>query len=168
MAFLASLINANYSFGLIDSAIHLTKDIKNPENNIPKALFFTVGIGFATAWPLVILLMYCLTDFDDVVNAANGVPLLELFYIAFSRSKAGAVVMMSGLTVCWTSATMALYAYQSKICWAFGKDNGLPVSKIWSRVHPIMEVPAHTLMLCSVLVSILSALCIASSTAFNR
>ncbi|KAJ9424478.1 hypothetical protein FOXG_21877 [Fusarium oxysporum f. sp. lycopersici 4287] len=74
---------------------------------------------------------------------------------------------MSGLTVCWTSAIMALYAYQSKICWAFAKDNGLPVSKIWSRVHPIMEVPAHTLMLCSVLVSILSALCIASSTAFN-
>ncbi|RKK22002.1 hypothetical protein BFJ68_g2292 [Fusarium oxysporum] len=73
MAFLASLINANYNFGLIDSAIHLTKDIKNPENNVPKALFFTVGIGFVTAWPLAILLMYCLTDFDDVVNAANGV-----------------------------------------------------------------------------------------------
>lgn len=93
---------------------------------------------------------------------------LELFYIAFSRSKAGTVIMMSGLTVCWISAIMALYAYQSKICWAFAKDNGLPVSQIWSRVHPIMEVPAHTLMLGSVLVSILSALCIASSTAFNR
>lgn len=73
MAFLASLINAKYNFGLIDSAIHLTKDIKNPENNVLKALFFTVGIGFVTAWPLAILLMYCLTDFDDVVNAENGV-----------------------------------------------------------------------------------------------
>ncbi|KAK2468052.1 hypothetical protein H9L39_20274, partial [Fusarium oxysporum f. sp. albedinis] len=167
MAFLAGLINANYSFGLIDSAVHLAEDIKNPEKNVPKALFFTVGIGFVTAWPLAILLMYCLTDFDDVVNTATGVPLLELFYISFNRSKAGAVVMMSGLIVCWTFAMMALHAYQSKICWAFARDNGLPLSRIWSRVHPTMNVPVHALMLCSVLVSILSALCIASSTAFN-
>ncbi|KAH7462940.1 hypothetical protein FOMA001_g18293 [Fusarium oxysporum f. sp. matthiolae] len=150
-AFLAGLINANYSFGLIDSAVHLAEDIENPEKNVPKALFFTVGIGFVTAWPLAILLMYCLTDFDDVVNTATGVPLLELFFISFNRSKAGAVIMMSGLIVCW----------------AFARDNGLPLSKVWSRVHPTMDVPVHALILCSVLVSILSALCIASSTAFN-
>jgi choline transport protein len=168
IAFLAGLINANYSFGLIDSAVHLAEDIKNPERNVPKALFFTVGIGFVTAWPLAILLMYCLTDFEEVVSTATGVPLLELFYISFNRSKAGAVVLMSGLIVCWTFAMMALHSYQSKICWAFARDNGLPLSKIWSRVHPTMNVPLHALILCAVLVSILSALCIASTTAFNR
>ncbi|EMT62874.1 Choline transport protein [Fusarium odoratissimum] len=32
MAFLVDLINASYSFGIIDTAVHLAEDITNPEN----------------------------------------------------------------------------------------------------------------------------------------
>ncbi|KAM6536160.1 hypothetical protein FALCPG4_002177 [Fusarium falciforme] len=167
MAFLVGLINANYSFGLIDTAVHMAEEITEPEKNIPKALYLTVGIGFVTAWPLAVLLMYCMTDFDAIVNTETGVPLLELFYISLRRSQAGAIVMMSLLIVAWTFALVALHAYQSRICWSFARDNGLPFSHLWSRVHPKLNIPLEALMLCASLSGILSVLCIASTTAFN-
>lgn len=67
VAFLVGLINANYSFGLIDTAVHMSEKITEPEKNVPKALFLTVGIGFITAWPLAVLLMYYMADFDAIV-----------------------------------------------------------------------------------------------------
>ncbi|KAJ9415842.1 amino acid/polyamine transporter I [Fusarium oxysporum] len=143
MAFLVGLINANYSFGLIDTAVHLAEDITNPEKTVPKALLLTVGISFFTAWPLAILLMYCLSDFEAIVSTPTGLPLLELFHFAFRGNKAAA------------------------ICWAFARDNGLPMSHLWSRVHPALNVPIYALILCATLVSILSTLVMASTTAFN-
>ncbi|CAG8886263.1 unnamed protein product [Penicillium egyptiacum] len=167
MAFLVGLINANYSFGLIDTAVHMAEEITEPEKNVPKALYLTVGIGFVTAWPLAVLLMYCMTDFDAIVNTETGVPLLELFYLALRKSKVGAIIMMSCLIVAWTFALVALHAYQSRICWSFSRDNGLPFSRLWSRVHPTLNIPLNALVLCASLSAIVSVLCIASTTAFN-
>lgn len=168
VAFLVGLINANYSFGLIDTAVHMCEEITEPEKNVPKALYLTVGIGFITAWPLAVLLMYCMTDFDAIVNTETGFPLLELFYLSLRKSKAGAIVMMSFLVVTWTFALVALHSYQSRICWSFARDNGLPFSHLWSRVHPKLNIPLEALILCASMSSILSVLCVASTTAFNR
>ncbi|QKD61111.1 hypothetical protein BFJ63_vAg15772 [Fusarium oxysporum f. sp. narcissi] len=167
MAFLVGLINANYSFGLIDTAVHLAEDITNPEKTVPKALLLTVGISFFTAWPLAILLMYCLSDFEAIVSTPTGLPLLELFHFAFRGNKAAAVAMLALVAFCYSIAMASLHAYMSKICWAFARDNGLPMSHLWSRVHPALNVPIYALILCATLVSILSTLVMASTTAFN-
>ncbi|KAH6986431.1 amino acid/polyamine transporter I [Ilyonectria sp. MPI-CAGE-AT-0026] len=167
VAFLVGLINANYSFGLIDTAVHMSEEITEPEKNVPKALYLTVGIGFITAWPLAVLLMYCMADYDAIVNTETGFPLLELFYLSLRKSKAGAIVIMSFLIITWTFALVALHAYQSRICWSFARDNGLPFSHLWSRVHPKLNIPLEALILCASMSGILSLLCVASTTAFN-
>ncbi|KAH7124900.1 amino acid/polyamine transporter I [Dactylonectria estremocensis] len=167
VSFLVGLINANYSFGLIDTAVHMCEEITEPEKNVPKALFLTVAIGFFTAWPLAVLLMYCMTDFEAIVNTETGLPLLELFYLALRQSKAAAIVMFVMLIIAWTFALVALHNYQSRICWSFARDNGLPFSKFWSKVHPTLNVPLEALVGCTTLSAIVSLLCVASSTAFN-
>lgn len=166
-AFLLGLINVNYAFGLIDAGVHLAEEIVEPERNVPKALYFTVIVGFITAWPLAIVLMYCLVDFDAVAGTATGVPLLELYHLTF-KSK-GLAVFFLVLVICtYACATVALQAYQARICWAFSRDHGLPFARFWSKVHPTFHVPLNAHLLCISLVSILSILVIASTTAFNR
>ncbi|KAF5554612.1 amino acid polyamine transporter I [Fusarium mexicanum] len=146
MAFLVGLINANYSFGLIDTSVHLAEDVTNPEKTVPKALLLTVAISFFTAWPLAILLMYCLSDFEAIVSTPTGLPLLELFNFAFRDNKAAAVAMLALVAFCYSIAMASLHAY---------------------IVHPALNVPIYALILCATLVSILSTLVMASTTAFN-
>ncbi|KAI8652626.1 hypothetical protein NCS57_01327200 [Fusarium keratoplasticum] len=167
MAFLVGLINANYSYGMIDTAVHMAEEIPDPEKNVPKALYMTVGLGFLTAWPLAVLLMWCLTDFNGIVGTETGVPLLQLFYLALRKNKAAAIFMLSLIMASYFFAVIGLQAYMSRICWAFSRDNGLPFSKLWSRVHPRLNIPLEAHVLCTVLVSLLSLLGIASTTAFN-
>lgn len=168
MAFLVGLINANYSYGMIDTAVHLAEEIPEPEKNIPKALYMTIGLGFLTAWPLAVILMWSLSDFDTILNTPTGIPLLELFHVALRQNKAAAIFMFALVIVCYVFAMIGLYAYMYRICWAFSRDNGLPFSHIWSRVHPKMDIPVQAHLLCTVVVALLSLLGIASTTAFNR
>jgi choline transport protein len=166
MAFMIGLLNANWSFGLLDAVSHLAEEIVRPEVNVPRALFASIAIGFATAWPLAIVLVYCMFDFDAVTSA--HVPLLELFHLVFSGNRGAAVGLLSLILITLWFSTVGLHTYQMRICWAFSRDNGLPFSTFWSRVPKQFGVPINAHLLCLVLVNIISLLCIASTTAFNR
>jgi choline transport protein len=166
-AFLLGLINSNYAFGLIDATVHLAEEITEPERNVPKALYYTVIVGFITAWPTALVFMYCLVDFNAVSTTATGVPLLELFHLTFN-SKGLAIFFLFLVMLTYFVATIALQAYQARICWAFSRDNGIPFASHWSKVHPKLKVPINAHLLCVTAVSILSIIVIASTTAFNR
>jgi choline transport protein len=109
MAFMIGLLNANWSFGLIDAVSHLAEEIVRPEVNVPRALFASIAIGFVTAWPLAIVLVYCMYDFDAVSSAA--VPLLELFHIVFSRDSGAAVGLLSLILITLWFSTVGLHTY---------------------------------------------------------
>lgn len=58
------LINANWSFAVLDSAGHLAEETPKPERNVPKAVMLTVTIGFCTTFPLACVVLYDLTKYD--------------------------------------------------------------------------------------------------------
>ncbi|KAJ5198844.1 Amino acid/polyamine transporter I [Penicillium cf. griseofulvum] len=117
MAFIVGLINANFSFGVIDSAAHLAEETPNPARNVPKAIMMTVIIRFLTAFPFACVLMYCLTDFESVVSTPTGVPILQLFNVAYGFRQSATLATMAFVTISY-----------ARMCWAFSRDNGMPFS----------------------------------------
>jgi choline transport protein len=45
LAFIVGLINANWGFSCLDTAVHLAEEIQQPEKMIPIAIMGVVGIG---------------------------------------------------------------------------------------------------------------------------
>ncbi|KAF9888897.1 hypothetical protein FE257_008267 [Aspergillus nanangensis] len=168
MAFLVGMINANYAFGLIDAGVHMAEEIPEPEKNVPKALFMAVGIGFITAWPLACALIDCAVDIDAIAGTSTGVPLLQLFYLSLRNNVAGSIFMQLLVVTSYFWCIAAAQTYQSRICWAFSRDQGLPFSRLWSQVHPRSKVPVNAHILCVCFSIILCILPLASTTAFNR
>lgn len=168
MAFIMGLINANFSFGVLDSAAHLAEETPNPARNVPKAIMMTVIIGFMTAFPFACVLMYCLTDFESVINTPTNVPILQLFYVAYGHRQSAALATMAFVTISYLCSLFPQHAYQARMCWAFSRDNGMPFSRYWSHIDPSTHVPlrAHALSVC--IVFVIGLIYIASSTAFNR
>lgn len=166
IAYLVGLINCNWVFACLDSATHMAEEVARPEKAIPIAILGTVAIGFTTAWCFVISMFFSLNDFEQVVASATGVPILELFYQALG-SRAGAIALQSLILATGMGCQIASHTWQSRLCWSFARDRGLPFHKWLSKIDPRLDVPFIAHSASCFIVGLLGLLYLGSTAAFN-
>lgn len=143
----------------------MAEEVPQPERNIPIAIMGTIFIGFVTSFFFIISMMFSLLNFDAV--SASLAPVLQLFYDALGN-KAGAIVLEALVIATGIGCQIACHTWQSRLCWSFSRDRGLPFHRIWSQVHPSLDVPLYAHLLGCVIVAALGCLYLASYTAINR
>ncbi|KAI9933978.1 hypothetical protein ASPWEDRAFT_35956 [Aspergillus wentii DTO 134E9] len=166
IAFLIGLINPNWVFACLDSATHLAEEVVHPERNIPIAIMCTVLIGFLTSWFYCMAMFFSVNNLDDIINTSTQVPILALYYQAL-KNKAGAIVLESLILVTGIGCQIACHTWQSRLCWSFARDRGLPFSNFLATVHPTLDVPLNAHSVSCFIVGLLGLLYLGSSTAFN-
>ncbi|KAF2010903.1 amino acid transporter [Aaosphaeria arxii CBS 175.79] len=166
IAFIVGLINPNWAFNGLDCATHMAEEARDPERIVPIAILGTVGIGFVTAWLFGIAMLFSIQDFDLISSTPTGVPILELFDQSL-HNKAGAIVLLSLITVTGCGCLIASHTWQARLCWSFARDNGLPYSRFLATVHPKAHVPINAHIVSSIIVAVLGCLYLASYSAFN-
>ncbi|KAL8826529.1 MAG: hypothetical protein Q9170_007363 [Blastenia crenularia] len=167
IAFIVGLINTNYSFACLDCATHLAEEVHRPEKMIPIAILGTVAIGFVTSWTYSIALFFSITtSVEDLTKSSTGVPILALFYHALG-SKAGAIVLEALVIATGIGCLIASHTWQSRLCWSFSRDQGIPFSAFFSKVDRRLDVPVRAHLLSCIIVAIVGLLYLASYTAFN-
>jgi choline transport protein len=105
-------------------------------------------------------------DFADVLTTSTLVPILEVFYQA-SSSKSGAIVLESFIVATGLGCLVASHTWQSRLCWSFARDRGLPAHRWLAQVHKGLDVPLNAHAVSCVIVAIMGCLYLASLTAFN-
>lgn len=166
IAFIVGLINTNWVFMCLDCATHMAEEVASPERNIPKAVMGTVAIGFVTSWFYVISMFFSVTKFESLLDTDTGVPILELFYQALGN-KAGAIVLEALVLTTGMGCIIASHTWQSRLCWSFARDRGLPFHSILSKVDPVLDVPFMAHSVSCFIVAVLGLLYLGSTTAFN-
>ncbi|KAM3080159.1 choline transporter [Clarireedia jacksonii] len=167
IAFVVGLVNTNWAFSCLDSAVHLAEEVHQPEIVIPIAILSTIAIGFMTAWLFVIAMFFSLNDFPTVVGTSTGVPILELFRQALGH-RVGAIVLESLIMTTGIGCLIACHTWQSRLCWTFARDGGVPWHKSFAKIYVKLDVPLRAHILSTTIVSILGCLYLVSTTAFNR
>lgn len=112
-------------------------------------------------------MFFSIQTLDDLFTTSTGVPILALFYQAVAN-KAGAIALESLIMATGVGCLIASHTWQSRLCWSFARDNGLPCSKSLSKIHPTLNVPLQAHSVSCVIVAILGCLYLGSYTAFNR
>ncbi|KAK8240637.1 choline transport protein [Phyllosticta capitalensis] len=167
IAFIVGLVNTNWAFACLDCATHLSEEVARPERMIPIAIMGTVAIGFVTSWFFAISMFFSIVGpFQDLVDTSTGVPILELFYAALG-SKAGAIVLEALIIATGIGCLTASHTWQSRLCWSFARDRGVPGHSYLSNVHPALDVPLNAHILSCVIVAAVGCLYLGSYTAFN-
>ncbi|KAI4115980.1 MAG: hypothetical protein LQ345_003519 [Seirophora villosa] len=105
--------NALYAYGATDGAIHIAEEIPRPGKNIPLAMNLTMAIGFSTAFPLFLALMFSVTDLDAVLN--SSLPSMEVFY-QITQSRSLATFMMTWVLVTYYSKNFPVRATALSVC----------------------------------------------------
>ncbi|MCJ1314942.1 hypothetical protein MMC15_000256 [Xylographa vitiligo] len=166
IAFIVGLINTNYAFACLDCATHMAEEVHRPEKMIPIAIMGTVAIGFVTAWFYSVSMFFSMQSLEDLFSTLTGVPILQLYYQALSNT-AGAIFLETMIIATGVGCLIASHTWQSRLCWSFARDRGVPFAGFLSHVHPKMDVPIQAHFVSCVIVGALGCLYLGSYTAFN-
>ncbi len=67
VCFFNSLLTTCFCYGGLDASLHLAEEAPNPRVSVPRASVSAIVIGFCTAFPFTIALLYSISDFEAVV-----------------------------------------------------------------------------------------------------
>ncbi|KAL2214427.1 amino acid transporter [Sarocladium strictum] len=163
--FVAGMLNGAYSVGAVDATTHLAEEISNPQRNVPLAILLQVSIGFVTGLCYLISLMYSINDYDALFTSPY--PIAEIYRQA-TGSAAGAIGLLSLIMLCIALTVTGLYITAGRTLWTLARDGATPFPGFLGHVDTRFHVPLGSTIVTAVLVSVLGAIYVGNTTAFNN
>ncbi|TWU72034.1 hypothetical protein ED733_001386 [Metarhizium rileyi] len=153
----------NWSLSCLDVVTHLAEEIPSPSTNIPKALMWSVVVGFISG-ALVITSVFVNVP---AINAADDNSALVLFY-RISGSKAIAVGIWIPILIATVGALWSIQIWQSRLSWTISRERGFPLYRYLSRIAPApFYTPVWSLVWSAAFTAAFGCLYLGSELAFN-
>ncbi|RLM02011.1 hypothetical protein CFD26_109119 [Aspergillus turcosus] len=166
ISFLTGLSTPQFMLSGLDATLHLAEECLEPERIVPKAVLVTVVVGFLTAFPFSIAVIYSYRDVESSLSSPTGFPIYFIWEKA-TRSPTAATIFMAALVVISAVAFNAVHQTASRLTWSFARDEALFFSRRLASVHPSLNVPVYALLLNGLLVLLVGIVYVCSTTAFN-
>lgn len=166
MATIVGILQSFFGMCCYDAPSHMTEEMTHASRDAPKAIILSVIMGAVTGLAFLLTLCFCMGDIEATANSSTGVPVIQIFYDS-TRSKAGACILASMITVIVVVASISLVAEGSRSVYAFARDHGLPFSGLFSRVEPRKKVPLYAIFLTVLVQLALNAIYFGTVTGFN-
>lgn len=162
--FVAGMLNGAYSVGTPDVSSHLAEEIPYPQRNVPIAIAAQMSIGFVTGLVYLISILYAINDYDALLDSPY--PIAEIYRQA-TGSSSGAVGLLALIMICIGICVVGLYITCGRTLWALARDGATPFPKILAKVDEKKGMPVNATLATALLVTILGAIYVGSTTAFN-
>lgn len=147
-----------------DGVLHMSDEVKKANVQLPRSMITSVVLNAVMQFLFMITVLFTIGNAEAV--AADPLPIIQVYYQATgSKPATNLFVAMFGLII--FISFFNVFASVSRLLWAFSRDNGLPFSTIFARVHPRLKMPLNALILVGCCLCILALINIGSSTAFN-
>ncbi|KAL6223227.1 hypothetical protein ACLB2K_006615 [Fragaria x ananassa] len=155
-AVILSFLVSQYSLYGYDAAAHLTEETRGADKNGPIAILTSIGIISVFGWAYILALTFSIQDFSylyDPTNETAGafVP-APILYDAFHgryHSSTGAIIL---LCIIWGSfffGGLSITTSAARVVYALSRDQGVPFSSVWRKIHPKHKVPSNAVWLCA-------------------
>lgn len=155
-AVILSVLLSNYCLYGYDTAAHLTEETKGADRTGPTAILSSIGIITFFGWAYNLALTFSIKDpnylYDLNNETAGALVPAQIIFDAFHgrfHSSTGAVIF---LCIIWGSfffCGLAVTTSAARVVYALSRDNGIPFSPIWRRIHPKHKVPSNAVWLCA-------------------
>ncbi|KAI1638797.1 amino acid transporter [Biscogniauxia mediterranea] len=165
VAFLLGVLNGAFTIGTPDAITHIAEELPHPRRDLPKAIGLQLGLGFFYAFVFAIAIGYAITDLSALQGGINTYPLAAIYSQATGSAGAtfGLLVILFLSTVCCCVGTLLT---NSRTYWALARDDAVPFSSVFGRVHEGLSCPVYATLFVSVVATGLGAIPLGSSSAF--
>ncbi|KAK0522792.1 hypothetical protein OC842_006363 [Tilletia horrida] len=167
VAWMLGLLQSTFGLTASDGVSHMSEEMPRPNVNVPRAMLLAVAIGASSSFIVLVIFLFVLNDFDQVIEAGSG-PLLQIIFQA-TRNEAAAVSLLMFPLMSMAFAAIGILCAASRQTHTFAVDRGLPFSRFLSReASPKLGgVPWAALTLTTTLVIIFGCIYLGNSTALN-
>jgi choline transport protein len=132
---------------------------------VPLAIAAQMLIGFLTAFLYMIAIFYTISSMDSVLNAPYF-PLATIYSQATS-SNAGTMGLLFIIFVPVFCCCVGTYITAGRCLWTIARDGAVPFSGTFGRVSGRWKNPWNATLFCGCFSTVLGAIYVGSSTAFN-
>lgn len=165
VAFMLGLLQSTFGLVGVDGVTHLVHEMPRPHLNAPRAMLLAPAIGAFTSWIVLMVLLFCLSDYDAVIESSAG-PLLTIIYQA-TGNIGGSVALLMFPVCSMLFAAIGILTASSRTSQALAVDKGLPFSNFFASETRWVEVPVPAITMNTIFVIIFGCVYLGSSSALN-
>lgn len=159
--FLMGLLMAQYTYTGYDASAHVAEETRGASRAAPRGIVMSVVISIVGGW----ILLYSITaaiqngseaGLTKLAASSTGLPPAQIFLDALNNPGVAKFLLF---IVCGAQffCGMASVTANSRMTYAFSRDNAIPGSRLWAKVNPRTGTPTNSVWLC-VVVSVLLTL----------
>ncbi len=152
-AFIIGLLQAMWTYTGYDASASVSEETVDPRRRAPWGMVMAVAVSSIVGYLLLFALTLAIKDIPAVLSAkdasGNDVPAVIAILIAALGERAGTLFSALAAMAMWFCGLSAV-TWSSRVIWAFARDEGLPVSRIWKQVSPKHLTPAPAIWLCAI------------------
>ena len=158
--FLMGLLMAQYTYTGYDASAHVAEETKGAATAAPKGIVMSVVISIIGGWILLYSITAAIQDSSDkgiakLLGTSTGLPPAQIFLDALNNPTMAKFLLF---IVCGAQffCGMASVTANSRMSYAFSRDNAIPGSRLWAKVNKRTGTPTNSIWLCVALSIILT------------
>lgn len=125
----------------LDTALHLTDEVKDARKQVPHVMLGSFGLGVFTGVAMIIILGFCNVDPQSLLGSVGGLPLVQIFLLNTYNSTPLLVVSTLLVIICFLmAAVMCVTSWVASILVVFESQAPsfplVDISVFWVRPAP--------------------------------
>ncbi|KAI0737826.1 amino acid transporter [Daedaleopsis nitida] len=144
-AFLLAFTAPMWTLTGYDSAAHISEETAGAARAAPIAILVGVGATASLGWLLFISASFAAASVPDLLASPLPLPMGQLFLDILGKHGMLAIWSLIIVVQYVTGAAQGVDA--SRVVFAFARDNALPGSRWWKRMHPYTRTPVNAVWL---------------------
>ncbi|MEO8907024.1 MAG: amino acid permease [Microbacteriaceae bacterium] len=168
--FLMGLLMAQYTYTGYDASAHVAEETRDASRAAPKGIVMSVVISIIGGWILLFSITAAIQDgttagLTKLAATPTGLPPAQIFLDALNNPTMAKFLLF---IVCGAQffCGMASVTANSRMTYAFSRDNAIPGSRLWAKVNPRTGTPTNSIWLCVVLSILLTVPALFNTTAY--
>ena len=165
-AFLLGLLMAQWTLVGYDGSAHVSEETVDPRRRVPWGIVNSVVISAAVGYLLIFALTVSVSNISSALgatdSAGNHIPAMITILGRALGSRAGTAMSWTAVLAMWFCGVTCITSI-SRVIYAFARDGGMPLSRVWRTVSNVHATPGPAIWL-SVVASFIVAI---SSGAFS-
>ncbi|KAG8424664.1 hypothetical protein J3458_001436 [Metarhizium acridum] len=148
----------------VDTAAHMSEEVRDAAKSIPKVMLITFAINFTLTFVTLVTLSYHISNVTDALSDDTTYP--AIYVLRRSMSLPWLNFMLVVIVLLLMFGNLSYLTAVSRDLFAFARDRGIPFSWWISRVDEKRSIPTNACILSAGVSACLSLIYIGSPVAF--
>jgi amino acid transporter len=147
--FMLGLLQAQWTYTGYDASAHLAEETRLARMNSAWGIFLSVAVSAVTGYIALMVLTNAIPPDKIAETASDPYPVLYILRNALDPFFANllALIIAGAMWLCGLASITSM----ARVCFAFGRDHGFPMSRFVSTIDPRRGTPVNAIIVTSVL-----------------